>query len=430
MSRLACYVAITSLVSSILTPLMAAELAAPRERQAWFDRHLDEASGLYRALHEHPEISLEEAWTSAQLVGRWKSFGMEVTTGVGGHGIVGLLRNGNGPTVMLRTDLDALPVNEQTGLSISSKIAGVMHACGHDMHMTNVTMVAKYLTAVRREWSGTLMVVGQPAEERGLGAMAMIRDGLFERFPKPDYAIALHVDSSAPPGKVKIAGGFVSANSDSVDIIVKGRGGHGSAPHTTIDPVVQAADLIMSLQTIVSREVDPTSAAVVTVGSIVAGTKHNIIGDQCHLQLTVRSHNEEVRAQLIAAIRQRAEGIAKAYGAPPTEVHVSEGVPSVQNDEILASRLRSLFGGIVGTENVLESKRTMGFEDFSHYSRMGTPILLYGLGSVSQARLDRFKELGGPPSLHSATYYPDFEPTLQTGFMTMSAAALLLLEAE
>jgi len=396
----------------------------------WWETYKPKAVSLYHWLHENPEISLEEIDTAHRLANAWREAGLTVTTDVGGHGIVGIYENGDGPTVMFRTDLDALPILEATSLPYSSKNTGVMHACGHDIHMTNATAIGHFLVDNQDAWTGTLMLIGQPAEERGLGAKMMLRDGLFRRFPKPDYGLAIHVSSSIPTGVVKIAAGYVCANADSVDITVKGRGGHGSAPHTTIDPIVQAADLIMSLQTIVSRETRPTDAAVVTVGAIKGGTKHNIISDDCRLQLTVRSHNENVRAQLLRAIRQRATGIAQAYGAPVPIVTVSEGVPALRNDPEMAARLQRIFVDVLGEDNVRVAKRTMGFEDFSQFGVAGVPILMYGVGSVSQPRLDRYNKAGGIPSPHSAEYYPDAEKTLEVAFKTTSAAMIELFRRD
>ena len=399
-------------------------------REEWWNNHKPKAVSLYHWLHEHPEISLEEKGTANKLAAAWREAGLTVATNVGGHGIVGIYKNGDGPTVMLRTDLDALPVLEATSLPYSSKNTGVMHACGHDIHMANAAAVGHFLVDKKDAWAGTLMLIGQPAEERGLGANMMLRDGLFQRFPKPDFGLAIHVDGGIPPGVIKTAAGYVGASSDSVDITVKGRGGHGSAPHTTIDPIVQAADLIMSLQTIVSRETKPTDAAVVTVGSIKGGTKHNIISDDCRLQLTVRSHNEEVRSHLIKSIRRRALGIAQAYGAPAPTVTVSEGVPALRNDPQVAARLKQVFVGLLGEANVRVAKRTMGFEDFSQFGFAGVPILMYGVGSVSQQRLDHYEQAGGIPSLHSAGYYPDAEQTLETAFMTASVAMIELFAGD
>ncbi len=409
----------------------------PSATDTWIDSQLSNLVETYHWLHLNPEISFEEEKTAAKIADLWQADGYEVTTGVGGHGIVGILSNGDGPIVMLRTDLDALPVTEQTQLPYASTkrvelsgggTVGVMHACGHDIHMTNLVGTARYLATHKDQWSGTLMLVGQPAEERGSGARAMLADGLFERFPKPNYAVALHVSADKPAGKVALMAGYALANVDSVDITVKGRGGHGSAPHTTIDPVIQAAELIVSLQTIVSREVDPTEPAVVTVGSIHGGTKHNIIGNDCKLQLTVRSYSDQVRQHVLDAIQRKAKAIAQGYGAPEPVVEISEGTPSLKNDEYLTARLRKVFVDTIGQDNVDTDVPSMGGEDFSQYGRAGVPILMYRLGSVLQSRLDRFDALDVPPaSLHSAQYYPDVEPTLKVGIKTMTAAALELL---
>ena len=403
----------------------------------WYRLRESQLAETYRWFHENPEVSFAEEETAAKLAGLLEGCGFQLTQGVGGFGFVALLENGEGPTVMIRTDLDALPVTEQTQLPYASTkrtelpsggTAGVMHACGHDLHMTNVYAVARFLAENKSRWSGTLMVIGQPAEERGAGARAMLDDGLFERFPKPDYALALHVDAMTPAGTVQVAGGFVLANVDSVDIVVKGRGGHGSAPHTTVDPITQAAALIMSLQTIVSREVKPLEPAVVTVGAINGGTKHNIIPDSCHLQLTVRSYDQAVRQQVLAAIERRARGVATTFGAPEPEVKISEGTPALNNDAELAERMATVFSQAIGEENVSVAEPSMGGEDFSQYGRAGVPILMYRLGTVLPERLARFEALGvGPPSLHSATYYPDLDPSLKIGFQTMTAGVLELM---
>ncbi len=302
--------------------LAAAPLRADEPAQ-WAHDHNEELVQLYRHFHQHPELSFQEKETAARLAQELKSAGYDVTTGVGGTGVVGLLKNGPGPTLMLRTDLDALPVTESTNLAYSSKVkvkqpsgteTGVMHACGHDIHITNLIGVARYLAANRDRWSGTLMLIGQPAEEVGNGAKKMLDDGLFEKFPKPDYAVALHVDGSLATGKVGYRAGFAQANVDSVDITLHGRGGHGAAPHTTVDPVVMAAKLILDLQTLVSRETNPIEPAVVTVGSIHAGTKHNIIPEDCKLQLTVRSYSDKVREHLLDGIRRKAKAVAASAG--------------------------------------------------------------------------------------------------------------------
>lgn len=406
--------------------------------KAWAEQHLSELVTLYRHFHTHPELSLMEQETAARLAKEWQAAGVEVTTGVGGHGVVGILKNGTGPTVMLRTDLDALPVVEQTGLAYSSRVkvkdasgadVGVMHACGHDVHITNLIGVARYLAANKDRWAGTVLFIGQPAEERGLGAKAMLDDKLFERFPKPDYAIALHCDSTLAAGKVGCRGGFSFANVDSVDITLKGRGGHGAAPQATIDPIVMAAQLVLSLQTIVSREIPPDEPAVVTVGSIHGGTKHNIISDHCKLQLTVRSYTDEMRRRVLSAIERKAKAVAMGAGAPEPEIKFSEPTPALKNDEQLAARMTKLFQGELGPENVVVSDRVMGGEDFSHYGRAGVPILMYRLGAVDARRLARFAQLGQQsPSLHSPMFYPDVDQALVTGVQTLSTATMDLLK--
>ena len=304
-----------------------------------------------------------------------------------------------------------------------------MHACGHDIHMTNVTAVGRYMSEHRDQWSGTLIMIGQPAEELGEGAKAMLEDGLFERFPKPDYALAIHVSSDKPTGAISLMPGYSLANVDSVDITVKGRGGHGSAPHATIDPIVQAAELVLSLQMIVSREVKPIEPAVVTVGSIHGGTKHNVIGDDCKLQLTVRSYSEEIRQQVLAAIRRRALAIAMVHNAEEPDILISQGTPSLRNDDELTARMTKLFTDVLGVENMVPGEQSMGGEDFSRYGIAGVPILMYSVGSVSKPRLDRFEQLGIPaPSLHSGVYYPDAPETLKTAFSTMTASLLDLMK--
>jgi amidohydrolase len=404
---------------------------------AWAAAEVPALVELYRHFHAHPELSLQERETAARVASEWEAAGFTVTRSVGGHGVVGLLENGAGPTLMLRTDLDALPVVERTGLAYASQVrvpdrsgneVGVMHACGHDVHMTCLIGAARYLASRRDGWRGRLMLVGQPAEERVMGAQAMLDDGLFTRFPKPDFAVALHCDANLAAGAVGCRAGYALANSDSVDVALHGKGGHGAYPHTTVDPIVQAAQFILALQTIVSREVPPTEPAVITVGSIQAGTKHNIIGDRCDLQLTVRSYTDEVRGRLLAAIERKARGIALSMNAPEPTVTVTEGTPALFNDDALNARLEGVFRRVLGDSRVTLGERSMGGEDFSRYGRAGVPIVMFRLGTVAQRRLDRLRELGQePPSLHSAVYYPDAEPTLETGVVTLVGAALHLL---
>jgi len=405
--------------------------------KAWTERHLDDLVSLYRHLHANPELSFQEKETSARMALELGETGADVTSGVGGYGVVAVLRNGNGPTVMVRADMDALPITEETGLAFASTVrcpsetggeVGVMHACGHDVHMTNLVGVARYLVAHKDRWRGTLVMIAQPAEERGGGARAMLKDGLFEKFPRPDFAIALHVDATLPTGTVGCRAGYVMANVDSVDITVRGRGGHGAHPHTTIDPIVQAAQLVLALQTIVSREIDPIEPAVVTVGSIHAGTKHNIIADTCHLQLTVRSYSDQVRDQLRSSIERKARAVAAGAGAPEPLIEFSDGPPALKNDDELAGRLIRVFQRVLGADRVVISERAMVAEDFSEYGQAGVPIVMFRLGAVDGKRLERDRQLGRPPSLHSATFYPDVEATLVTGVTAMANAVLDLMK--
>lgn len=436
--------AVTCLVVTIcgMLPLKGAFADPPSQDptkiNAWVTEQIGPLVEIYQDFHAHPEVSFEEAETAKRLAQLLKSAGYEVTTDVGGHGLVAILKNGDGPTVMLRTDLDALPVTENTELVYASKQtvkledgteSGVMHACGHDIHMTNVLGTARYMATHRDQWHGTLMIIGQPAEEKGQGAKAMLEDGLFERFPKPDYAIALHVDPNLPTGTVGYRGGYAMANVDSVDIYVQGKGGHGAHPDATVDPIVQAAQLILDLQTIVSREINPTDPAVVTVGAIHGGTKHNIIGNECHLQLTVRSYGEEVRKQLLEAIQRKAKAVAISYRAPEPKIEISEGTPSLFNDKHLTWRIVKNFNHAFGDEKVVPVDPSMGGEDFSRYGIAGVPIFMYRLGAVDAKRLTRYEQLGQePPSLHSPLFYPDAQDCLETGINATVIALLELFE--
>lgn len=420
------------LIGSVGTPSIA---DTPRE---WVQAHLDELVELYRHFHRNPELSFHEEQTAARVADELEAIGATVTRNVGGFGVVGILQNGDGPTLMIRTDLDGLPVVEQTRLVYASQATareedgnevGVMHACGHDIHMTCALGTAKYLAEHRDVWQGTLIVIGQPAEERGSGARAMLKDGLFERFPRPDAAIALHVAPDLAAGRIAYKGGYTAANVDSVDVTMIGRGGHGAYPHTTIDPIVLAARLVLDVQTIVSREIDPTQSAVITVGSIHGGTKHNVIGDSCHLQLTVRSYKEEVRQQLLQGIERKAKAIAIGAQAPEPEILISEGTPSLFNDEALSARVAGVLRDVLGEEQIEAAEARMGGEDFSEYGRAGVPIFMFSLGTIDASRLERFAQLGQiPPSLHSPLYYPDAEPSLVTGITALSSAALDFLK--
>lgn len=414
-----------------------AGLAFASTPSEWSRQHVDELLPVYRDFHTNPELSFREERTAAKLAEELKKLGIEVTTGVGQTGVVGILKNGDGPTIMIRTDLDALPVVEATGLPFASKVVakdpkgndvGVMHACGHDIHITCQIGVARYLAAHKDAWRGTVMFVGQPAEEVGNGAQAMLKDGLFTRFPRPKYALALHVDATLATGQVGYRAGYILANVDSVDIVMKGKGGHGAFPHTTIDPIVQAAHLVVDLQSLVSRENSPFEPAVVTVGSIHGGTKHNIISDNCRLQLTVRSYGPEIRQRLLDGIKRKANAAAASAGAPEPTIEFSDATPATRNDEALVERVVPVFRRVLGDTNVVPSEQSMGGEDFSEYGLAGVPIFMFRLGSVNAARLAKMKEGGKtPPSLHSPFYYPDAQEAVETGVTTMTAAVLDLL---
>ena len=404
----------------------------------WIQQQTPQLTQFYISLHQAPELSFQEEKTAARLADQMRELGLEVTTDVGGHGVVAILKNGDGKTILLRADMDALPVVEETGLPYASQVrvqdqrgatVGVMHACGHDMHLTNLVGAVRYLAEHRNLWRGTLVVIFQPAEERGAGAKAMIADGLLTRFPRPDYALAMHVAADKAAGTVVYRAGYAMANVDSVDIKIRGRGGHGAYPETTIDPVVIAARLVLDLQTIVSREVAPIDPAVITVGSIHGGTKHNIIGDQCQLQLTVRSYTPAVRKLLLDAIRRKALAAAQSADAPEPEITTTEGTPALFNNPDLVARLVPVLQAALGEEQVTETKPSLGGEDFGRIGRAGVPILMLGLGAVSQERLDTYEQAGVPaPSLHSPKFYPDPELTIKTGVTTLATAALELLQ--
>ncbi|MBI2827477.1 MAG: amidohydrolase [Planctomycetia bacterium] len=432
MSHLPVFVAVVA--------MLAVGRSAASEPREWARAHSDELVRFYRDLHHSPELSFQEKETSRKMAEAMQALGTKVTTGVGGFGVVAIMENGPGPKLMLRADMDALPVVENTGLVFFSQVkvkdergaeVGVMHACGHDIHMTNLVGVARYLAANKDRFSGTIMFLFQPAEERGGGAKRMIEDGCFSRFFKPDFSVALHVDGTLATGSVGYRAGYTLANVDAVDVTVRGRGGHGAYPHTTIDPIVQAAHLVLDLQTIVSREIKPTEPAVITVGSIHGGSKHNIIGDTCHLQITVRSFSDDVRKHLLAAIRRKAMAVAASAGAPEPTITVTEGTPAMFNDEKLVDRVVASLRRTLGEEKVVPSEQSMGGEDYSEFGLAGVPICMFRLGSVDAKRLAGYKRVSQePPSLHSAVYYPDAEETLLTGVTAMSVAVLDLLPAK
>jgi len=403
--------------------------------------HLD---ALYKHLHASPELSFHEEKTAQRIARELRDAGYEVTEGVGGYGVVAVLRNGDGPVLMLRSDMDALPIEEKTGLPYASSVqteddqgntVHVMHACGHDVHMTVLVGTARLMAKNSERWQGTLMLIAQPAEERGGGAKAMLADGLFTRFPRPDYALALHVNPLMPTGTIGYREGYILANVDAVDVIIRGVGGHGAYPNFTKDPIVLAAQTVLALQTIVSREIAPTEPAVVTVGSIHGGTKHNIIPDEVKLQLTLRSYSDAVREQTIAAIKRITRGLALAAGVPEDRmpiVHVSdEYTPATYNDPDFTRRIAAVFRKALGANNVIRVEPVMAGEDFGRYGRVEPkiPICIYWLGSVDPKKINEYQKSGKQlPPLHSALYTPLPEPTIKTGVAAMSAAVLDVLK--
>jgi len=398
---------------------------------------------LYIDLHQNPELSFQEEETSQKLAQILKDMGFEVTPEVGGFGVVAVFENGPGKTLMIRADMDALPLEEKTGAKYASKKKSInqvgaevftMHACGHDIHMTSLIGTAQNLIKMRGDWSGTLVLNLQPAEERGSGARAMIRDGIFERFPRPDFNLALHVSADLPTGKVAYVPGWAMANVDSMDIIVKGIGGHGAYPHKTIDPIVLSAQLINNIQTIRSREISPLDAAVVTVGSIHGGTKHNIIPSEVTLQLTLRSYTDEVRNNTISSIKRISRGLADSVGLPeelyPVITLKDEYTPALYNNPEFTETIRLIAEEALGKENVIKSTPVMGGEDFGMYGRVEPkiPSVLFWLGAVNKKVYDRSKrediEL---PSLHSPFFLPDYKPSIETGVKVTTAMALNIL---
>jgi len=385
-----------------------------------------EAHALYLDLHQNPELSAHETQTAAKLAGRLRGLGYEVSEHVGGTGIVAILKNGAGPTVMLRTELDALPVEEKTGLPYASKVhaqddAGhdvpVAHACGHDLHMAALVGTAAIMAHSKDTWHGTLLLIGQPAEETISGAKAMIADGLFQRFPKPDVGVAMHVDNLLPAGQAGITPGIYNTNADSLRITIYGKGGHGSAPQTAIDPIVIAARTILALQTITSREVKPGEMAVITVGYIQAGTKNNIIPDHAELGLTVRTYKDEIRKQILAAIARITKAEAEAGGAPhePLIEHY-EATDSVYNDPALARRLRVPLEAALGSKNVIATEAITPSEDYAFFIEQGVPSLYFSLGGANPEKYAQAKAAGVMlPSNHSPLFAPDVDPALHAG---------------
>ncbi len=419
---------------------------APAHREVvsqWLDGHLPEIVEAYKHLHANPELSFQELKTATFVARHLEKAGWEVTQGVGRTGVVAVMKNGAGPTVLIRGDMDALPVIEETGLPYASKVlvknpdgtsVGAMHACGHDVHSTMLIGLAPLFAGLKEHWKGTIVLIAQPAEEIGRGAKAMIDDGLFEKFPKPNYCLSLHVKHNLPVGTLGLTSGFAMANVDSVDITIFGKGGHGARPHDTVDPIVTAAHVITALQAIVSRRMNPIEPAVVTVGSIKSGTKHNIIPGEVKLQLTVRSYTDEVRKLLLDSIRQITTDTCKTFGCPkPPEIVILENdfTPAAYNDPALTSAAIDLFSKLIGKENIHEPLPEMGGEDFGRFAKhLGVPGLQYRVGTQSREKYEASLKPGADalPSLHSPFFYPEPEPTLGLSVESMANLALSLLQ--
>jgi amidohydrolase len=422
----------------ITSSLLAADPASVVKQE------LPSLVSLYQELHANPELSMHESETAAIIAKELRAVGLEVTEKVGGHGIVGVLKNGDGPVIMVRTDLDALPVKEQTGAPYAStkivkddlgREVNVMHACGHDIHMASFVGTARALSQLRDQWKGTVVMIGQHAEERVIGARLMLRAGLFSKFPKPDKAIALHCSADMVHGTVGIVEGYALANSDTLEVVVRGVGGHGSMPHLTKDPIVLAAQIVIALQTIVSREVKPGDPAVVTVGSIHGGTKGNIISDEVRLQLTVRSYKTETRQHLIDSIKRIVQAQAESANMPADkmpEVIVSDDhARALYNQPALCADVRQMIGAAIGADNVLTREPVMGAEDFSEYgmTKDKVPLCMFWLGTQPPSVVAEAKAKGVTlPSLHSPYFKPIPEPSIETGVKAMTSTVIGLMK--
>jgi hippurate hydrolase len=453
--RFACPLPLCAALLCCLPALAAAPAAraidADADVKTIVDHDLPGLVRYYQALHAAPELSGMEERTSAELAQELRAAGFEVADHIGKYnipgfrpfGVVALLRNGPGPTLLVRADMDALPVEEKTGLPYASKRrvrnpAGVevpvMHACGHDIHVTSLIGVARVMSKLKDRWHGTLMLVGQPAEETIGGAASMLRDGVYERFARPDLALALHDTGDLPTGAVGLTPGFALANSTQMDVIVRGVGGHGSQPQDAKDPVVLAANIIMQLQTIVSREISPFDQAVVTVGTIHGGTKRNIIPDEVKLELNIRSYKAEVRDHIIQAVARIARAAALGAGMPEDRLPLvsvidGESAQALYNDPALAARLRPALERALGAANVRDTPPIMASEDFGQFGLdRQIPVLMFWVGANSPETLAAAKSAGTPvPSPHSPLFAPVPAPTLRTAIVAMSTAALEIL---
>jgi len=438
---------------SILLLLIATFGFAQQTPQSLADAELPSLLGIYKDLHSHPELSGYEERTAALVAKELRATGCQVTEELGkyensklkGYGVVGVMKNGDGPTVLVRTDMDALPVEEDTGLPYASKVVAkndegkdvhVMHACGHDVHIAAFIGVARALAKLKDRWHGTIVFVGQPAEELGTGARALLKDGLYEKFGKPNFALGFHDKADLETGRIGVTEGYTTANVDSVDVTVRGVGGHGAYPHKTKDPIVLAAEIINAWQTIPSRENNPLDPIVITVGSIHGGTKNNIIPDEVKMQLTVRTYKAEARERVLAAIDRIAKGCATAAGVPPERAPIvtvskNEFCPATYNNPELTKRLISLWKSSLGDENVKIVDAVMGGEDFSEYTLPdhSIPSVNFHFGAVDPAKMEEYKKAGKElPTLHSSKFAPVPEPTIRTGVVAMTAAVLDLMK--
>jgi len=436
----------------LLSILISVPVFAQQTPQSLADAELPSLLAIYKDVHTHPELSGHEERTAAIVAKDLKAAGCEVTEPVGKYdkpsltcfGVVGVMKNGEGPTTLVRTDMDALPVKEETGLPYASKVTtkndsgqevSVMHACGHDAHIAAFIGTARALQKLKDQWAGTIIFVGQPAEEAIGGARALLKGGLYDRFGKPNFALGFHDNAQMPIGHIGVTEGYTYANVDAVDVTVFGVGGHGAYPHKTKDPVVLAAEMISMWQTIASRENNPIDPIVVTVGSIHGGTKHNIIPDEVKMQLTVRTYKADVRDRVLAAISQIAKGVASADGVPadrmPAVTVLNEGLPATYNNPELTRRLVTVWKRALGDENVQMVDPTMGGEDFSEYSLAdhSIPAVDFHIGAVDPAKIAEYKKEGKElPSLHSSKFAPVPEPTIRTGIIGMTTAVLELMK--
>jgi amidohydrolase len=433
-----------------LFALFISTLASAQDVPVLVSSEMPQLVDTYKQLHQHPELSEQEKQTSALVAGALRKAGYTVTEHVGkyedgrqAYGVVAVMKNGSGPTVLVRSELDALPVEEKTGVPYAShdrsknqagEDVGVMHACGHDIHMSTLIGTAETLARLKDRWHGTLMFVGQPAEETVTGAKAMLNDNIYARFGRPDYAIALHDDGNLEAGKVGVVSGPALAAVSSVDVTMRGVGSHGARPEASKDPIVLSAEYILAIQTIVSRQIPPQDPAVVTVGAIHGGTKRNIIPDEVKMNLTIRSFSDEVQKQILADLKRTADGIAMAGGVPPDRMPVvtitPESSPVLYNDPALADQLRAVCVRAVGAQNVVPSTAAMASEDFGQFGLEGhqIPTVMLRLGAVAPEKIAESKSTGKPlPSLHSAYFIPDPEPAIRTGVIVMTASVLDLM---